>query len=471
MAFPSIHFIFIFLPIIIIIYYVLPFRWWRNSILLVGSIVFFAWSDPTHLPVLIGSVLLNYLFGIVIEISQKKETIATRVLLIFALIANILILGFYKYLGFFNEIIQSILNIKINMGTQAFPLGISYFTFSGISYIVDVYQGVEKAERNLLKFSTYILMFPKLLQGPITRFGQVKKELSNKAFFREEAIQGVRRFISGLAKKVIIADNHALIANKVFVQDFNSIGADVAWYGLISFAIQIYFDFSAYSDMAIGLGEMLGFKFPENFNYPYISRSITDFWRRWHMTLTSWFRIYVFIPLEFARKKERFFRQQSNIILVFLLTGLWHGANWNFVIWGLYFGLILAIEATWLGKILKKYPLFIQHAYALLLILFGWILFRLNDISKWGPFLNSIVGGNGLTHKDTLRSLNILQYIPLTLLAVVFSTPLLKTIENRIEGKGVLARFLLDLGILMLFGVAIAFIILNGFFPFLYTQF
>jgi alginate O-acetyltransferase complex protein AlgI len=189
------------------------------------------------------------------------------------------------------------------------------------------------------------------------------------------------------------------------------------------------------------------------------------------MTLTSWFRTYIFIPLEFSRKKEKYFRQQSNIILVFMLTGLWHGANWNFVIWGLYFGLILAIEATWLGKILKKSPLFLQHGYALLLILFGWILFRLTDISKWGPFLNSIVGRNGLTSTETLRSLNILMYIPLTILAVVLSTPLLKTFENKIAEKGIYAKFLLDLGYLMLFGLAVAFIILNGFFPFLYAQF
>jgi alginate O-acetyltransferase complex protein AlgI len=438
---------------------------------LLGSVLFFAWADPTHLDVLIGSVLINYLFGIAIEISQKKASITTRWLMAFALLANLLILGFYKYLGFFGETIQSILNVKLNLATQALPLGISYFTFSGISYIMDVYQEVEKAERNPLRFSSYILMFPKLLQGPITRFGQVKNELLNKVMVREDFLKGVRRFISGLAKKVIIADNHALIANKVFGTNFSNIGAGVAWYGLISYAIEIYFDFSGYSDMAIGLGTIMGFKLPENFNYPYISRSITDFWRRWHMTLTSWFRTYVFIPLEFSRKKEKFFRQQSNLILVFLLTGLWHGANWNFVIWGVYYGIILAVEATWLGKILKKSPQFIQHIYALLLILFGWILFRLNNISEWGPFLKSIIGGNGLSSAVTLRSLNILMYIPLTVLAVVLSTPLLKTFEKKIAEKGVYPRFLMDLGYLTLFGLAIVFIIMNGFFPFLYAQF
>jgi alginate O-acetyltransferase complex protein AlgI len=471
MPFSSIHFLFIFLPIILILYFVFNIRWWRNSILLLGSCLFFVWSDPTHLHVLIGSVLINYLFGILIENSQKEETITTRVLLVFALVVNLLILGFYKYLGFFNETIQSILNLKINLDVPAFPLGISFFTFSGISYIIDVYQGNEKAERNLLRFGSYIMMFPKLLQGPITRFGQVKNELLNKVFVREEFIQGVRRFIAGLAKKVIIADNHALIADKVFDVNFNSIGAGVAWYGLISYAIQIYFDFSGYSDMAIGVGQILGFKLPENFNYPYISRSITDFWRRWHITLTSWFRTYVFIPLEFSRKKEKFFRQQSNIVLVFLLTGLWHGANWNFIIWGLYFGLILAIEASWLGKILRKSPQFIQHAYSLLLILFGWILFRIIDISKWGSFLNSIIGRNGLSSVETFHSLNILMYIPLTLLAVVLCTPVLKTFENKVEGKGVYARFMLDLGYLLLFVLAIIFIVSNGFSPFVYAQF
>ena len=388
-----------------------------------------------------------------------------------AVIVNLLILSFYKYLGFFGEFIQTLPQIQIEINDQVLPLGISYFTFSGISYIIDIYQDVEKAEKNILRFSSYLIMFPKLLQGPITRFKELKNELLNPRFISEDVMQGVRRFIIGLAKKVILADSLSIAANKVFDADLTHIGASVAWYGLIAYTLEIYFDFSGYTDMAIGLGRIFGFKLPENFNFPYISRSITDFWRRWHLSLTSWFRNYLFIPLEFARKKEKHLRQQSNILIVFLLTGLWHGASLNFVLWGGYFGLILAIEASGFGKILKKVPKFIQHFYALILIMIGWIFFRITDIGEWGLFLKALFGANGWMDTVTLRTLNIVFYFPIFILAIVLSTPIFKTLEEKIALRAGIIRVLADIILIGIFIVVVGYILSNGYTSFMYAQF
>ena len=388
-----------------------------------------------------------------------------------AVILNILILWFYKYLGFSVDAVQQITQVSINIKTPTLPLGISYFTFSGISYILDVYYKIEKAERSLLRFSTYLVMFPKILQGPITRFSQVKNELGSTVFNYEDILEGVRRFIIGLAKKVIVADSLAVATKKVFGADLHTIGMDVAWFGLIAFTLQIYFDFSGYTDMAVGLGKILGFKLPENFNYPYISRSISDFWRRWHMTLTSWFRNYLFIPLEFARKKEKHFRQQSDIFIVFLLTGLWHGASWNFLIWGGYFGLILALEASGFGKKLKTLPRIFQHIYALLLILIGWVFFRLTDVRDWGPFFGALVGANDWTGTTTLRTLNVIFFIPLLVLAVFLSTPWLRQFVERFYSKSLAARIVVDILYLCLFILIVGYILSNGYAAFMYGEF
>lgn len=472
MSFASIYFLFLFLPAVLLSFYILPYRNWRNTIIAFASLGFFGWVDPTHLPVLIASVLINYFCGILIgHYLDNNRAAASRYYMIVAVIINIIILCFYKYLGFFGKNIQALTGIPLNIKEQALPLGISYFTFSGISYILDIYLGVEKAEKNILRFSSYIIMFPKLLQGPITRFKEVKNELLNFHFVVEDVMQSVRRFIIGLAKKVILADSLAIAANKVFETNFAEIGASVAWFGLIAYTLQIYFDFSGYTDMAIGLGGIFGIKLPENFNYPYISRSITDFWRRWHMSLTSWFRNYVFIPLEFARKKDRILRQQSDIMIVFLLTGLWHGASWNFVIWGGYYGLVLAVEASGLGKLLKRTPRFFQHFYSISLIMLGWTFFRLTNFLDWGPFFKALFGAYGWTGPITLRSLNILFYIPIVLLAVLFCTPLISRMEKKLIIHQGYVRALVDILYLVIFFLGISYILSKGFTPFMYAQF
>ena len=472
MSFASIHFIFIFLPFILLLYYILRNRHWKNLVLFFGSLVFFAWADLAHLPVLIVSILINYFAGRFINrLKEKERDKQSRLAMWLVVFLNLLILIFYKYLGFFSEAIQSISHLQFNIKQQVLPLGISYFTFSSISYILDIYQGVEKPEKDILRFGSYIAMFPKMIQGPITRFKDVRKDLTTPTFNYGNIAQGIRRFIIGLAKKVLIANSLGVAASKVFNANFAKVGAGTAWFGLIAFTLTIYFDFSGYTDMALGLGKILGFDLPENFNFPYISRSITDFWRRWHMSLTSWFRTYVFIPLEFSRRKERCLRQQTNLLIVFLLTGLWHGANWNFIIWGLYFGLILAVESSGFGKLLKKIPRFFQHLYTMALVMFRMGFLRPDRHKDLGKFPGASLWQSWLDRLRTMRSLNILFYIPIALVAIILCLPLFERLKKRKPAHPVLQSVLLDLLYVGLFVLCVAYILSNGFQSFMYAQF
>lgn len=472
MPFSSLTFIFLFFPIVLFLFYILPNRIWRNAILATASIGFFTWSDPTHIHVLLFAVLFNFIFGKVIgSFNEKGKLHASKTYMWIAVSINILTLAFYKYTGFFFEIIQYFTNLSINYNTPSLPLGVSFFTFSGISYILDVYNSIEKPERSFVAFSAYMTMFPKLLQGPITRYKQVKTELQLQKFLPEEMLKGVRRFIAGLAKKVLLADSLGVATTKIFDSDISAIGADLAWFGLIAYTLQIYLDFSGYTDMAIGLGKIFGLTLPENFNFPYISKSISEFWRRWHMTLTAWFRTYLFIPLEFARKKSKFLRQQTNLLIVFLLTGLWHGASWNFVAWGIYFGFILAIESSGLGKLLKKVPIIMQHVYTLALVMIGWIFFRLTDIQDWGMFYKALFGFNGWSSVTTFRSLNIVYYVPFIIPALGFSFPLMEKMQNKVRNKGGISLILIDAVYLGIFILTLTFILAKGFTAFMYAQF
>jgi len=472
MPFSSITFIFLFLPITLILFYILPRKGWRNFVIVATSLVFFAWSDPTHIHVLFISIIINYFFGRLIGKTQEQKAVKkTKSLMWIGIILNLLLLGSYKYTGFFLDIVSDILPVTINYSQRALPLGISFFTFSGIAYILDIYNEVNLPERNFIRFSSFLIMFPKLVQGPITRLIQIKDSLLHPKFIPLRIMEGARRFIGGLAKKVILADSLSIATNKVFLSEFNEMGSGLAWFGLIAYSLQIYLDFSGYTDMAIGIGQMLGFKLPENFNFPYVSRSISDFWRRWHITLGSWFRTYLFIPLEFARKSEKVLRQQTNLLIVFLLTGLWHGASWNFVLWGAYYGVILAIEASGFGKKLKKTVPFLQHAYAIILIMFGWIFFRITAIQDWGTFFGALFGFNGWRNLVTFRSLNILFYIPFLIPAVLFSLPYMHQFGEKIKAKGGKALVALDLGYILLFLFTITFILSKGFTAFMYAEF
>jgi alginate O-acetyltransferase complex protein AlgI len=471
MPLASIHFIFIFLPLVLILY-IIPNSKYRNLVLLFASLFFFLWGDPGYLFVLLASILINYFFGRAIGVPKEGDLSKKRAAFLWAAICiNLSIFFFFKYLVFFTNNIQVLINRPLVIKALGLPLGISYFTFSAISYLVDIYNQIEPPEKNLIRFSVYLAMFPKLLQGPITRFTQIRNQVISPTYNLEGVILGSRRFIAGLAKKVILADNLAVVANKVFRADFSLVGIGVAWYGLLAYALQFYFDFSGYSDMAIGIGMMLGFTFPENFNFPYISKSITEFWRRWHMSLTAWFRTYVFIPLEFARKNAKYLRQQTDILIVFFLTGLWHGASWNFIIWGMYFGLILAIEASGLEKKLRKTPVFFQHFYTLFLVVIGWVFFRLSDQQRWSGFFGALFGNNGWDSTTTVRTLNIWSYFPLFLLSIFFALPVLSNAQHNLVQKYPVAQLLVDFLYIVLFIVSISYLLSNGFTSFIYGNF
>lgn len=473
MPFSSIIFIFIFLPLFLILFYLVPGKTWRNTILVLASLFYFGWADPTHIPQLLFLVIFDYACGRMIGyFVTNQQRHKAKIILLVGVIVNLLGLFLYKYLGFFGNVLKSIISVKLNIPSFVMPLGISYLVFSGISYFLDIYSETESAEANFVRFSAYLIMFPKLLQGPITRFGQVKNDLlQSKRFDLEGMMEGARRFIIGFSKKILLADSMAVVANKICKVSPSDLGAGLAWYGLIAYTLLIYFDFSGYTDMAIGLGKMVGFNLPENFNYPYISRSITEFWRRWHMTLTNWFRTYVFLPLEFARKKEKLLRQQTDIIIVFLLTGLWHGAGWNYVIWGGYFGLILAIEASGWGKKLNKAPIFIQHFYSIFLIMIGWVFFRYTNLNIWGPYFKALFGFSGWSGVENLRSLNIFFYIPIMFVAIIISSPIGRKIEVLVNSRGKIYQILIDLLLILLFVFSVYYLLSNGYKPFLYSQF
>ena len=473
MAISSITFIFIFLPVFILIYYLVPKGWWRNIILFLGSLFFFVWLDPNNIPLLLISAFLNYLFGLLIGLSIKtgKKRTQAAILTTVGVTGNLLVLGFYKYAVFFSATLQNFLKIEIPIPLISLPLGISFFTFTGVAYLLDVFHAVIPAEMNPVRFLNYMIMFPKILLGPITRYGQVQEDLSSQWFVNENFAEGVRRFIMGLGKKVILADNFALVSDKIFNSNFDSIGAGTAWFGLISYALQIFFDFAGYTDMAIGLGLMLGYHLPENFNFPYAAKSVTDFWRRWHVTLTAWFRSYVFTPLDFKWRRLGNIRRPMTILIVFLLTGLWHGAGWNFIIWGGYFGVFLSLEALGFERLLKKIPAAFQHLYTILVVWIGWVLFRLNDIGTWGVFFKALFGANGWMGEVNLRTLNVLLFASLLVIGLIFMTPALKRLENWVLSKGFSGKAFLGVFYTGIFALAICFILANGYVSFLYAKF
>ena len=470
MQFTSLLFIFVFLPFSAILYCILPFKWWRNAILLLSSLFFYAWGEPLYVFLLIFLVIMNWILGVLIEKSiQNNKPGKANIIRILAIILNLLPLIFLKLLGsqYFSDL--PAINIFKDIKGLSFPIGLSFFTFTSISYIIDVYRKDVKAEQNIFKFANYLLMFPKILQGPITRFEQVGFSLNNPVINVDNIARGLRRFITGLAKKVLVADYIAAVSNKVFSLNPDTLNPKIAWYGLAAFTLQIFLDFSGYTDMAIGLGNIFGFELPENFNFPYISRNITEFWRRWHMTLSGWFRTYLFIPLEISRRREKFFRQQTNLLIVFLATGLWHGITINYILWGLYFGIILAIESSFLLKWLNKLHPFFQHAYALSLITFGWVLFRLEKVSSWVPFFKSLTGFNN-SNTHSLRSLNILLYYPLMIIGVLMCVPLLNNFSRRYQDN-ILVRSLSDILLAGLFILCISVIASGNYQAFLYADF
>lgn len=388
MVFSSFVFLLAFLLLVLLIYYVCPGKF-RNLVLLVASLLFYAWGEPVYVLIMLFSTVFDYTNGRLIEYFQNKNRPGkAKVVLVIDLVGNLGILGFFKYADFVIGNINSITGAGLTLLHIALPIGISFYTFQTMSYTIDVYRKVVPAQHNIVAFATYVTLFPQLIAGPIVQYKTVAAELSDRKVTLTDFSEGAFRFTIGLAKKVLLANQIGSLWDTI--SQLHQMSAATAWLGAIAYSFQIYFDFSGYSDMAIGLGKMFGFHFLENFNFPYMSKTITEFWRRWHISLSSWFREYVYIPLGGNRKGMG--RQLFNIMVVWMLTGLWHGANWNFVLWGIYYGILLMFEKLFLLKWLKKAPAWIGHIYSMFLVVIGWTIFAQTDMSQLGRYLKTMFG-------------------------------------------------------------------------------
>lgn len=428
MVFSSLFFLCVFLPINIFLYYAVNNNTYKNAVLIVSSLAFYAWGEPIWISVLVLSALFNYFIGVSIERSRGSRK--GKGILVLAVAVNLFVLGFFKYFGFITKSINTLLGISVPVISIGLPIGISFYTFKSISYIVDVYRGEVGAQKSFFKFLLYISLFHNLVAGPIVRYKDIEQDIENRALGFESFSNGVSRFIIGLGKKVIIA-NQANEFSKAFLDmDYSRLPVLGAWAGILLYAIEIYFDFSGYSDMAIGLGKMYGFNYKENFNYPYIAKSVTEFWRRWHISLTSFFKDYVYIPLGGNRKHH-----VRNMLVVWLLTGLWHGAGWNFVVWGLYFFVLLVIEKYILLKFEKKIPAVFWRLYFVAAILVGWVFFYHTGIDRAFRFLGIMFGINAPSLSSPEVGIFLNSYMIFIVIALVGCTPLMKSIFDRIKGS------------------------------------
>lgn len=466
MVFSSIPFIFFFLPIFLIIYYLVPFKL-KNIILLIFSLIFYAWGEPIYILLMIFSSLVDYINGLLLKktIDKRKRTL----ILIESIIINLGLLSFFKYSNFLIENINNLLNVNISLLNLPLPIGISFFTFQTMSYTIDVYRNEVKTEKNFLNFMTYVSMFPQLIAGPIVRYETIHKELNKREISLNNFSNGFIRFLEGLFKKVIIANTLGALFLEIST-NFEIYSSFTLFLGLLAFSFQIFFDFSGYSDMAIGMGKMLGFNYLENFNYPYISKSITEFWRRWHISLSSFFRDYIYIPLGGSRCSK--LKNIRNILIVWILTGFWHGASWNYLLWGLYFGIILLLEKFVLKNFLEKLPNTLKHIYSIILILIGWLIFAFEDINILQSFTSKLIGINTpLISNDAIFFIK--NYLIIFIIAIIFSTPISKLIKEKIEkskNKGIYYA-LMFISYLLLFIITISFLVSDTYNPFLYFRF
>ena len=404
MLFSSMIFLWLFLPTVFLLYRLIKNNLARNILLLVASLVFYGWGEPKYILLMIVSILMNYSFGLLIHYNKKQ--IPRTLALFFCIAINLMLLGYFKYFNFFVDIANSV------TGTQIFairnivlPIGISFYTFQALSYVIDLYRKQIQVQKNIYKVALYISFFPQLIAGPIVRYRDIEKQIDFRKIHPVQTAFGIKRFIYGLSKKVLIANSMALVVDQIYALSPEQLSSSLAWLAAICYTLQIYFDFSGYSDMAIGLGKMFGFTFLENFNYPYEATSIQQFWRKWHISLSTWFREYVYIPLGGNRKGPM--RTYLNLVIVFFVTGLWHGASWNFVVWGLYHGFFLVIERLFLGKLLEKCKFkFINWIYMMLVVMIGWVIFRTDDLRSAYHMLKLMFGMSTAS-----SSLSIMQFI------------------------------------------------------------
>lgn len=470
MLFSSISFLFSFLPITLFLYFIVP-KQLKNSVLLICSLFFYAWGEPVYVILMILSILFNYVAGL--EMGQHaRNPQKAKQNIIFAVTVNLLILGFFKYYGFFIETLNAIFQSEIPYRELPLPIGISFYTFQAMSYVIDVYRKKVKPQKNFITFATYVTMFPQLIAGPIVRYADVERQLNSRSIDVQKFGSGILCFIRGLAKKVLLANTIGAVFAKISAMEPGSYSMLTAWVGCISYAFQIYYDFSGYSDMAIGLGKMFGFEFRKNFDYPYTSRSITEFWRRWHISLSTWFKEYVYIPLGGNRGGSG--RTIVNLLIVWMLTGMWHGANWNFIVWGLYYGLLLILEKFVLRNVLERLPHMVRHIYTLVLVLVGWVFFFSPDMGYAIQYLGTMFGISAKGFIDKQAFFYVCSNWFVYVLAIIGSGTLgFRLTERILYGyKGNPGRKVVAVSAYMaLFLICVAFLVTETFNPFLYFRF
>lgn len=463
MVFSSLMFMFVFLPIVLLIYFALPKKF-RNFFLLIADLFFYGWGEPILVLLMIFSIVINWIAGLLIGKTESQKI--KKLILILSVIIDLGMLGYFKYAGFITNTLKlafpGITPIEVPL-----PIGISFYTFQIMSYTIDVYRGDTEVQKNIVSFGTYVSLFPQLIAGPIVRYSDVDKQLGNRNENPTQFARGVRLFMLGLVRKVLFANSMGLLWDTM--REMKGAGALASWIGIIAYSLQIYYDFSGYSSMARGLGNMLGFEFLKNFDYPYISKSITEFWRRWHISLGTWFREYVYIPLGGNRKGKA--RQILNLLIVWALTGIWHGASWNFMLWGVYFGVILIIEKLFLLKVLDKLPRAISHIYSLLLIVFGWCIFYFSEdvggFKALAEFIPTLFTG-GFVSSDALHE--IIAFLPALIAAMVCSTPIIRKIYDRLSTKkGFGAMEIVAIVVLLI--LCTASLVSADYNPFLYFKF
>jgi len=468
MVFSSFSFLCVFLPIVLAVYYLLPKKA-RNLFLLIASLIFYAWGEPKYVLLMMFSITVNYVFGLLMDKNREKPK-RMKLMLVLSVIIDIGLLCVFKYTDFVIENVNKAFGASFDLLYLALPIGISFYTFQAMSYTIDVYRGDVKVQRNIIDFGMYITMFPQLIAGPIVRYSDVEEQLSDRRVDLEAFSRGISRFTVGLGKKVLLANQIGALWSTIYAQG-GSTSALMAWLGAIAFTFQIYFDFSGYSDMAIGLGKMFGFKFPENFRYPYESISVTDFWRRWHITLSTWFKEYLYIPLGGNRKGKG--RQIFNLFVVWTLTGFWHGAGWNFIMWGLYYFVFLVLEKLFLLKVLNKTPKLIQHIYALLVIVIGWVIFACDDVSVLLPYLGSMFGANGAVGGMDLYYLTTraVLLVILCIASTEYPKKLVLAVGEKLHVSEKAAFTVKAVFTVLLLAASMVFLIGDSYNPFLYFRF
>ena len=471
MVFSSLTFLFIFLPLVLVVYFCSPKKI-RNLILFISSLIFYAWGEPVYIVIMIFSTVFDYINGLLIEkYKLNKQYKKAKIILINSIVVNLGILCFFKYSNFLIQNINNIFDLNLGLLNITLPIGISFYTFQTLSYSIDVYFGNVCAQKDIISFGTYVTFFPQLVAGPIVKYRDIEKQLKDRKENIDDFAYGIKRLIIGLFKKVMLANNIGMLWNQISAQSINNLPILNAWLGAFAFTFQIYFDFSGYSDMAIGLGRMFGFKFLENFDHPYESKNITEFWRKWHISLGTWFREYVYIPLGGSREGK--IKLIRNLLIVWGLTGLWHGASWNFVLWGIYFGVILIIEKLILQKYIEKMPKILQHIYTMFIVIISWVIFAFEDISQVGLYLKSMFGLNNTSLYNNEFLYLISTNKILLIICIIASTSIFKKIYSKLTKKEnkTFYNFIDVILYIVLFLLSVSFLIGNTYNPFLYFRF